>query len=85
MCRLSLPLLLPGVAVNPLEIASSLVVLMLLPMTAGLLINYRYKELAALLQNTLSQISNFGLMFGFVALLISLTGAIYWQLSAVVR
>jgi len=67
---LALPLLLPGVAVNPLEIVSSLVVLMLLPMTAGLLINYRYKELAALLQNTLSQISNFGLMFGFVALLI---------------
>lgn len=67
---LALPLLLPGVAVNPLEIASSLVVLMLLPMAAGLLINYRYKELAALLQNTLSQISSFGLMFGFVALLI---------------
>lgn len=67
---LALPLLLPGVAVNPLEIASSLVVLMLLPMTAGLLINYRYKELAALLQNTLSQTSNFGLMLGFVALLI---------------
>ncbi len=67
---LALPLLLPGVAVNPLEIASSLVVLMLLPMTVGLLINYRYKELAALLQNTLSQISNFGLMFGFVALLL---------------
>jgi predicted Na+-dependent transporter len=67
---LALPLLLPGVAVNPLEIASSLVVLMLLPMTAGLLINYRYKELAALLQNTLSQTSNFGLMLGFIALLI---------------
>lgn len=67
---LVLPLLLPGVAVNPLEIASSLVVLMLLPMAAGLLINYRYKELAALLQNTLSRISNFGLMFGFVALLL---------------
>lgn len=66
---LVLPLLLPGVAVNPLEIASSLVVLMLLPMTAGLLINYRYKELAVLLQNTLSRISNFGLMFGFVALI----------------
>ncbi len=65
---LVLPLLLPGVAVNPLEIASSLVVLMLIPMTAGLLINYRYKELAALLQNALSRISNYALMLGFVAL-----------------
>jgi predicted Na+-dependent transporter len=67
---LVLPLLLPGVAVNPLEIASSLVVLMLLPLAAGFLVNYRYKELAALLQNPLSRISNFGLMFGFVALLL---------------
>jgi predicted Na+-dependent transporter len=66
---LVLPLLLPGVTVNPLEIASSLVVLMLLPMATGLLINYRYKELAALLQNSLSRIANFGLMFGFVALI----------------
>lgn len=66
---LVLPLLLPGVAVNPFEIASSLVVLMLLPMTLGLLINYRYKELAALLQNIMSRISNYGLMLGFVALI----------------
>jgi predicted Na+-dependent transporter len=66
---LVLPLLLPGVAVNPLEIASSLVVLMLLPMVVGLLINYRYEKLAALLQNTLSRIANVGLVLGFVALL----------------
>ena len=66
---LVLPLLLPGVAVNPLEIASSLIVLMLVPMAAGLLVNYRYKELAALLQNALSRISNYGLMLGFVALI----------------
>jgi len=66
---LALPLLLPGVAVNPLEIASSLIVLMLVPMAAGLLVNYRYKELAALLQNALSRISNYGLMLGFVALI----------------
>jgi predicted Na+-dependent transporter len=66
---LVLPLMLPGVAVNPLEIASSLVVLMLLPMVVGLLINYRYERLAALLQNTLNRIASFGLMIGFVALL----------------
>ncbi len=72
---LVLPLLLPGVAVNPLEIASSLVVLMLLPMVVGLLINYRYEKLAALLQNTLSRIANVGLVLGFVALL-----ALNWRL-----
>jgi predicted Na+-dependent transporter len=66
---LVLPLMLPGVAVNPLEIASSLVVLMLLPMVVGLLINYRYERLAALLQNTLNRIASFGLILGFVALL----------------
>ncbi len=72
---LVLPLMLPGVEVNPLEIASSLVVLMLLPMVVGLLINYRYEKLAALLQNTFSRVASFGLMIGFVALL-----ALNWRL-----
>jgi len=66
---LVLPLLLPGIAVNPLDIASSLVVLMLIPLAIGLLINSRYGNLAASLQPTLAQISNIGLMLGFVALL----------------
>jgi len=66
---LVLPLLLPGVAVNPLDIASSLVVLMLIPLAAGLFIKSRYGTLAESLQPTLAQISNVGLMLGFVALL----------------
>lgn len=66
---LVLPLLLPGVAVNPLDIASSLVVLMLIPLAIGLFIKSRYSAAADSLQPSLAQISNMGLMLGFVALL----------------
>ena len=66
---LVLPLLLPGVAVNPLDIASSLVVLMLIPLAIGLFIKSRYGSVADSLQPPLNQISNVGLMLGFVALL----------------
>ncbi|MFO7663288.1 MAG: bile acid:sodium symporter, partial [Chloroflexota bacterium] len=66
---LVLPLLLPGVTVNPLDIAMSLVVLMLIPLVIGLFIKSRYSSAAESLQPTLAQISNMGLMLGFVALL----------------
>ncbi len=66
---LVLPLLLPGVTVNPLDIAMSLVVLMLIPLVIGLFIKSRYSAAAESLQPTLAQISNMGLMLGFVALL----------------
>ena len=66
---LVLPLLLPGVAVNPLDIAQSLVVLMLIPLAVGLFIKSRYSTVAESLQPPLAQISNVGLMLGFVALL----------------
>jgi BASS family bile acid:Na+ symporter len=66
---LVLPLLLPGVAVNPLDIAWSLVVLMLFPLAIGLFIKSRYGTVADSLQPPLAQISNVGLMLGFVALL----------------
>jgi predicted Na+-dependent transporter len=66
---LVLPLLLPGVTVNPLDIASSLVVLMLIPLAIGLFIKSRYATVADGLQPALAQISNVGLMLGFVALL----------------
>ena len=66
-----LPLLLPGVSVNPLDIASSLVVLMLLPLAIGLLIKARYPETAANLQPTFGQAANFGLM-GLIATMILL-------------
>lgn len=57
-----LPLLLSGVAVNPWEIAQSLILLMLLPLTLGLLINARYEETAVKLQPVFSQASNTALM-----------------------
>ncbi len=66
---LVLPLLLPGVTVNPLDIAGSLVVLMLIPLAIGMFIHSRYATVAEWLQPTLAQISNVGLMLGFVALL----------------
>lgn len=58
-----LPLLLSGVAVNPWEIAQSLILLMLIPLAVGLLINARYEEMAARLQPIFSQASNTALLF----------------------
>jgi len=66
---LVLPLLLPGVTVNPLDIASSLVVLMLIPLGIGLFIKSRYATVADGLQPSLALISNVGLVLGFVGLL----------------
>jgi BASS family bile acid:Na+ symporter len=57
-----LPLLLSGVAVNPWDIAKSLILLMLLPLALGLLINARYQEMAARLQPVFSQASSTALM-----------------------
>jgi BASS family bile acid:Na+ symporter len=57
-----LPLLLPGVAVNPAKIAQSLVLLMLLPLGIGLALKSRYEELAAWVKPVLDQISNLSLV-----------------------
>jgi predicted Na+-dependent transporter len=57
-----LPLMLPGVSINPLDIASSLVVLMLLPLAIALCIRARYPDAAALAQPIFAQIANVGLM-----------------------
>jgi bile acid:Na+ symporter, BASS family len=57
-----LPLLLPGVAVNPAKIAQSLVLLMLLPLGIGLALKSRYEELAARVKPVLDQISNISLI-----------------------
>ncbi|MFC7068582.1 bile acid:sodium symporter family protein [Halobaculum lipolyticum] len=57
-----LPILLPGVSVNPLDIAGSLVVLMLLPLAAGLAVTARYPEVAGSLQPTVNQASNTSLI-----------------------
>jgi len=57
-----LPLLLPGVSINPLDIASSLVVLMLLPLGFALCIRARYAEAADAARPIFAQIANYGLM-----------------------
>ena len=57
-----LPLLLPGVAVNPTKIAQSLVLLMLLPLGIGLALRSRYEELAARVKPVLDRISSVSLI-----------------------
>jgi BASS family bile acid:Na+ symporter len=59
---LVLPLLLSGVEVNPWDIAQSLIVMMLIPLAAGLFINTRYEEIAARIQPTFGQASNISLL-----------------------
>jgi BASS family bile acid:Na+ symporter len=57
-----MPLLLPGVAVNPAKIAQSLVLLMLLPLGVGLALKSRYEDLAARVKPVLDWISNVSLI-----------------------
>jgi len=55
---LVLSFLLPGVSVNPLSIASSLLVLIFLPLIVGTAVKSRYSEIAKKIQPTFNQISN---------------------------
>jgi BASS family bile acid:Na+ symporter len=57
-----LPLLLPGVTVDPWKIARSLVLLMLLPLAAGLALKARYEVLARRVTPVLGKISNVSLI-----------------------
>ena len=57
-----LPLLLPGVTVDPWKIARSLVLLMLLPLAIGLALKARYGDLAARVKPVLDWISNISLI-----------------------
>ena len=57
-----LPLLLPGVTVDPWQIARSLLLLMLLPLVIGLALKARYAELAARVKPVLDWISNVSLI-----------------------
>ena len=57
-----LPLLLPGVTVDPWNIARSLVLLMLLPLAAGLALKVRYEDLARRVKPVLDLISNISLI-----------------------
>src|SRR5438093_6022028 len=65
-----LPLLLPGVSVNPAKIARSLVLLMLLPLGAGLALKACYEGTAARVKPVLDRVSNLSLVL--LALLISM-------------
>jgi len=57
-----LPLLLPGVTIDPWQIARSLVLLMLLPLAAGLALRSSYEGLAARVKPVLDSISNVSLI-----------------------
>ena len=57
-----LPLLLPGVTVNPWEIARSLLLLMLFPLAIGLALKARYGDLTARVKPALDWISNVSLV-----------------------
>jgi bile acid:Na+ symporter, BASS family len=57
-----MPLLLPGVTVGPWNIARSLILLMLLPLAAGLALKMRYEDLARRVKPVLDWISNVSLI-----------------------
>src|SRR5437763_2179629 len=59
---LVLPLLLPGVSVNPAKIARSLFLLMLLPLAVALAVNARFPSVAAHTKPLLNRISNLSLI-----------------------
>jgi predicted Na+-dependent transporter len=66
---LVLSILLPGVSVNPMSIAVSLLVLIFLPLIIGTAIKSRYSEIAKTIQPTFNQISN---IFIFVVVVLYL-------------
>jgi predicted Na+-dependent transporter len=67
---LVLPLLLSGVSVNPLQIANTLVVLMLLPLAIGLFMKARYEEAAEGLKPVMAQASNYSIILVIVLMLV---------------
>jgi BASS family bile acid:Na+ symporter len=64
------PLVVDGATVDPWDIASSLIVLMLIPLGIGLFIKARYEELAQDWVGKMGQISSVGLLFGIAAALL---------------
>lgn len=68
---LVLPLLIEGVSVDPTKIARSLVLLMLLPLGAGLLVKARFCHVADGIRNTLNRISSLSLALLIVLLLVT--------------
>ena len=68
---LVLPLLLKGVSVDPMKIARSLVLLMLLPLGAGLAVNARFGSIAERMRAPLNRISSLSLALLIVLLLVT--------------
>src|SRR3954470_3475540 len=68
---LVLPLLLPGVTVNPGKIAASLFLLMLLPLGIALAINARSPNFAARVRPTLNKVSSLSLMLLILLLVVT--------------
>jgi BASS family bile acid:Na+ symporter len=67
---IALPLIIPGLSVNPLGIAKPLVLFMLLPLGLGLLVKAGISNLAALIKPFIMKISSFSLIIaGIFALL----------------
>ncbi|MDK2890321.1 MAG: bile acid:Na+ symporter, family [Methanoculleus sp.] len=64
---IALPLLLSGVTIDPREIAQSLILLMLLPLTIALLVRARYEEIATGLLPLMNQATNLALLTRIVA------------------
>ncbi len=57
-----LPLVLQGVEVNPLDIAQSLVIMMLIPLAIGLFIKARYEDSAEKIRPTFAMAANIGIL-----------------------
>jgi BASS family bile acid:Na+ symporter len=68
---LVLPLLLEGVSVDPLKIARSLILLMLLPLGVGLALNARFGRIAERMRAPLNGISSLSLALLIVLLLVT--------------
>jgi predicted Na+-dependent transporter len=64
------PLVVEGAEVDPWDIASSLIVLMLIPLAIGLFVKARYAELAQEWVGKVGQISSVGMLIGISAALL---------------
>ena len=67
---LVLPILLPGVSVNPVKIARSLVLLMLLPLAGALAVNAKLPAAAARAKPLFDRLSSLGLVLVVVLLVV---------------
>ncbi|WP_414469160.1 bile acid:sodium symporter family protein [Methanobacterium sp. ACI-7] len=66
---LVLSILLPGVSVNPVSIATSLLVLIFIPLISGTAVKWRYNNIAKTIKPTFNQISN---IFLFIVVILYL-------------